>query len=65
MANIPGPQPDVKYCPRCKADLRNVPRNEMKSGGYKRGDGTVSPQTHTYECLNVNYKTRFEINQSQ
>jgi len=63
MANITGPQPDVKFCPRCKALLRNVPRNEMKSVGYKRSDGTVSPHTHTYECLGC--KARFEINQAQ
>jgi len=25
MANKPGPQPDVKYCPKCKARLKNVP----------------------------------------
>ncbi len=63
MANVPGPQPDVKFCPRCKAALRNVPRSEMKSRAYKRRDGTVSPDTHTYECLNC--KARFEINQDQ
>ena len=42
MANVPGPQPDVIYCPHCKGDLRNVPGEEMKSGGYVRRDGTVS-----------------------
>jgi len=63
MANVPGPQPDVLYCPACKADLRNVPRGEMVSPGYTRADGTVSPDTHTYECQNCN--NIFEINQSR
>jgi len=65
MANMTGRQPDVKFCPRCKAELRNVPRDEMKSPGYKRSDGTVAPETHTYECLSPACKTRFEINQAQ
>ena len=47
MANIPGPQPDVQFCPRCKGDLHNVARDEMRSKGYKRKDGTVSQDTHT------------------
>ncbi|MFZ0321432.1 MAG: hypothetical protein WAL56_20075 [Candidatus Sulfotelmatobacter sp.] len=63
MANLSGPQPDVKYCPVCKGDLRNVERQEMRSQGYKRKDGSVSPDTHTYECRAC--KTRFEINQDQ
>jgi uncharacterized protein with PIN domain len=63
MANLPGPQPDVKFCPGCKEALRNVPRSEMKTRGYKRRDGTVSVDTHTYECTVC--KTRFEINQDQ
>lgn len=63
MANVPGPQPDIKYCPVCKADVRNVPRSEMKSTGYKRKNGTVSQHTHTYECLTC--KNRFEINQAR
>jgi len=62
MANIPGPQPDVKFCPICKGDLRNVPRNEMRSRSRRR-DGTVSPHTHTYECSKC--MVRFEINQEQ
>lgn len=41
MANISGPQPDVKYCPACKGHLQNVPRSEMISQGYKRKDGTA------------------------
>lgn len=45
MANKPGIQPDIKYCPICKGDLRNVLREEMKSKGYVRKDGTVSPYT--------------------
>jgi len=63
MANVAGPQPDVLYCPACKADLRNVPRNEMVSPGYIRADGTVSPHTHTYECQHCN--NSFEINQNR
>ncbi len=63
MANLPGPQPDVQFCPRCKGDLRNVAREEMRSQGYKRKGGTVSPHTHTYECQSC--KHRFEINQEQ
>ncbi|HZW96084.1 MAG TPA: DinB family protein [Candidatus Eremiobacteraceae bacterium] len=39
--NLSGPQPDVLFCPRCKSDLRNVARDEMRSKGYKRKDGTV------------------------
>jgi uncharacterized protein with PIN domain len=64
MANVRGPQPEVKYCPRCKGDMRNVPRAEMRSGGHRsRIDGSVSPHTHTYECVSCH--TRFEINQNQ
>ncbi len=63
MANISGPQPDIKCCPICKANLRNVPRNEMKSKGYVRKDGTVSEDTHTYDC--VSCRNRFEINQDR
>ena len=65
MANLPGPQPDIKYCPICKAKLRNVPRHEMKSRAYVRKDGTVSPDTHTYECTSANCRVRFEINQDR
>ena len=63
MANIPGPQPDIKYCPICKMNMRNVRRSEMRSKGYVRKDGTVSEHTHTYECLGC--KNRFEINQDR
>ncbi|HXM59267.1 MAG TPA: hypothetical protein VN950_00330 [Terriglobales bacterium] len=63
MANLPGPQPDVLFCPRCKGDLRNVARGEMRSKEYERKDGAVPPHTHTYECRNC--KHRFEINQEQ
>jgi len=35
----------------------------MKSKGYKRRDGTVSEDTHTYECRQC--RTRFEINQAR
>jgi hypothetical protein len=65
MANVPGPQPGVRYCPSCKADLRNVPRNEMNSPGHVRADGTVSEDTHTYECTSSSCRTRFEINQDR
>ena len=42
MANKTGVQPDVEFCPKCKGDLRNVPRSEMKSKGYIRKDGSTS-----------------------
>ncbi len=45
MAYIPGVQPDIKYCPAYKGELRNIPRSEMKSKGYRRKDGTVSEHT--------------------
>jgi len=63
MANLPGPQPDIKFCPVCKSNLKNVPRSKMKSKGYVRKDGTVSEDTHTYECNCC--KNRFEINQDR
>ncbi len=63
MANLPGPQPDIQYCPICRSNLRNVPRNEMRSRRYVRRDGTVSEHTHTYDCTSCN--TRFEINQDR
>ena len=63
MANISGPQPQVKYCPACKGDMRNVPRNKMTSSGYKRKDGSVSSDTHTYTCTACGIK--FEINQQR
>jgi uncharacterized protein with PIN domain len=63
MANIAGPQPDIKYCPICKSDLENVHRSKMKSRGYVRRDGTVSEHTHTYDCTNC--RNRFEINQDR
>lgn len=63
MANKTGAQPDVKFCPKCKGELRNVPRSEMKSKGYIRKDGSISESTHTYECQVCG--TRFEINQDR
>ena len=63
MANLPGPQHDIKYCPICKSNLDNVPRNKMKSKGHVRKDGTVAKHTHTYDC--VTCKNRFEINQDR
>jgi uncharacterized protein with PIN domain len=65
MANIPGPQPDVNFCPACQADLRNIPRKEMKSSGCKRKNGTSAPDTHTYQCTNSTRQRRFEINQNR
>ena len=61
MANIAGPQPDIQFCPVCRAELRNVPRNEMASPGHVRADGSVSEHTHTYDCAACG--NRFEINQ--
>jgi len=63
MANKPGPQWDIQYCPVCKATLINVPREQMASRGFKRRDGTVSEYTHTYYCGEC--KNRFEINQQR
>lgn len=63
MANKSGPQPDIKYCPVCRCDLENVPREKMKSKGYVRKDGTVSQFTHTYQCISCN--NIFEINQDR
>jgi uncharacterized protein with PIN domain len=63
MANVPGPQPEVKYCPACQGNLKNVPRDKMTSSGYIRTDGTVSPHTHTYVCVKCGIK--FEINQQR
>ncbi len=61
MVNVSGPQPDILFCPACKGQLINIPREEMVSGGYIRADGTVSEDTHTYECSEC--QNRFEINQ--
>ncbi|WP_026395193.1 hypothetical protein [Acetobacterium malicum] len=63
MANKTGSQPYIMFCPICKGDLVNIPRNEMKSKGYIRKDGTVSQFTHTYECKA--YGNTFEINQDR
>ncbi len=63
MIGVSGPQPDVQYCPKCGQPLRNVPRTEMKSRGYVRRDGTVSPYTRTYECLSALCGERFQISQ--
>lgn len=63
MANLPGPQPDIKFCPKCKGDVEIVPRSKMRSRGYTRRDGTVSEHTHTYDCNSCG--TRFEINQDR
>lgn len=63
MANKPSLQPDIKYCPICKEELRNVLRSEMKSKGYVRKDGTVSEHTYTYQCKKCGNK--FEINQDR
>ena len=63
MANVSGPQPDIKFCPKCKGDVENIPRERMISSGHRRKDGTVSEHTHSYECKGC--KTRFEINQAK
>lgn len=63
MANKTGEQPDIKFCPKCYGELRNIARSEMKSKGYVRKDGSVSEYTHTYECCVCG--TRFEINQDR
>ena len=63
MANVPGEQIDVKFCPTCKGVLKNVPRDQMKSAGHRRADGTISEHTHTYQCQSCN--KRFEINQDR
>jgi uncharacterized protein with PIN domain len=64
--NISGIQPDVRYCPICRGELRNIPREEMNSSGHTRADGTVSPETHTYQCNQCNQcHVRFEINQQR
>lgn len=65
MANLPGQQPMIQFCPICKSELRNVPRDEMTSSGHQRADGTVSEHTHTYECTSNECGVRFEINQQQ
>jgi YgiT-type zinc finger domain-containing protein len=62
MANVPGPQPDIKYCPFCRADLTNVPREQMRYN-YKRKDGTISEDTHSYVCSKCGKK--YEINQDR
>jgi len=41
MANKTGPQLDIKYCPICKEDLKNIPRDKMKSKCCIRKDGTI------------------------
>ncbi len=46
MANLPGEQLQILHCPICTEQLRNIPRNEMRSRGYERADGTISPETH-------------------
>jgi len=63
MANKPGPQPDIKFCPVCRAEIENVHRSKMKSKGHIRKDGTVSEHTHTYDCKKCD--NRFEINQDR
>lgn len=63
MANKSGPQPDIQFCPICKGELENIPREQMKSKGYVRKDGTVSPDTHSYKCKQC--YNQFEINQDR
>ena len=63
MANITGPQPEIKYCPICKGDVRDLRRIEMQSSRYVRADGTASLYTHTYECQVCH--NCFELNQAR
>jgi uncharacterized protein with PIN domain len=65
MANIPGLQPELLFCPSCKAELRNVPRSEMKAKKYRRKDGAPAPETHINEYRDTACKNRFEINQDR
>lgn len=65
MANTTGPQPEIRYCPACRADLRNLQRHELPSRGYRRADGTVTEHTHSYECTSGACGRRFEINQAR
>ena len=62
MSNLPGPQPEVKWCPNCKAALVNVLRERMVSHTTRK-DGSIAPYTHTYFCPKCGKK--FEINQAQ
>ena len=58
MANRSGPQPDIRYCPISKENLRNIPPHEMKSPPR-------SDHAHTYECTSRPCSVRFEINQAR
>jgi uncharacterized protein with PIN domain len=62
MANISGPQRDVRYCPACRAGLINVPRDKMKTRVVNRS-GDVPLSTHTYVCSQC--KKKFEINEDR
>jgi uncharacterized protein with PIN domain len=62
MANVPGPQPDIRFCPVCKAEVHNIPIGEMKTHRV-RPDGSVPTHTHSYECRQCG--NRFEINQDR
>ena len=50
MANIPGLQPDIKFCAICKGELYNVSRKEMKSREARKSEQEF---THTYECFSM------------
>lgn len=65
MANISGPQPDIRFCPVCAGELRNLRRDELPSTGYRRRDGTVAQDTHSYQCTSDSCGHRFEINQAR
>ena len=56
-----GWQPGIKFCPHCRADLRKVHRDQMRTKAYRRKDGPVAESIHTYQCLIC--KNRFEISQ--
>ncbi len=65
MANVSGPQHEIKHCPICAGELKVVDREDMVSSGYvSRKTGLVADHTHTYKCeKDSNHK--FEINQAR
>lgn len=65
MANISGSQPNIKFCPFCTSPLNNVKRVDMISSGYEKADGSVSKETHTYDCTNDDCKKRFNIHEKR
>ena len=55
------PRPKIKFCPSCKGDLINVPKDEMKSSRDTETDRTASLNIHIYACHICDL--RFEVNQ--